>query len=274
MTSKTHTRKTKEPPRFKPFATLPIELQCRIWELACPGSRLVEVYPRPRFLKAVDLAGGLGKVKTSLSMRMFGLTLRLDMAMRVGSSRDVDREADEWEQDQRRRARLKRKQEVPDSEEELDEQVNHRRVTPQSVVGLRGGSSSDPRGVRGYSDAGYDSGSYPSYSEPSDDEAVNTNNQIESTLNGTNDSNGPVRLRGGLASEAARRSAPSTRGVQNPRRDNDESENDSGHYPSESPEPGLETSSLPSYDVEDRWHCEGPVNDEEPRAYKPRWPDS
>ncbi|KAG4422878.1 hypothetical protein IFR04_003948 [Cadophora malorum] len=44
----------------------------------------------------------------------------------------------------------------------------------------------------------------------------------------------PVRMRGGLASAAARRSAPSTGASRKRSREGDDSENDSGHYPSES----------------------------------------
>lgn len=147
-------------------------------------------------------------------------------------------------------------------------------MTRQSAIRLRGDSAPDSGGVRRYSDDGYDSGSYPSYSEKSDDEAFNNDNQVGSTLNGADGSHHPVRLRDGLASEAARRSAPNTGGVKISRRGDDESENDCSHCPSEYPKPGSETGSIASYDVEDSWHCEGPVNNEEPRAYKPRWPDS
>ncbi|KAH9223196.1 hypothetical protein DL95DRAFT_440888 [Leptodontidium sp. 2 PMI_412] len=243
MTSKPHTLKTKRPPRFKPIARLPPELQCRIWELACPGSRLIEVYPRQRcrndfkevvnfgwqahrcecehncnsplaisqvrqesrrvfnrvegehvkcfgthinsekdilyigdrtghlhnteFLKAIDMAGGLGKVKNlaihedvwadtkarhgdeNREFRRCGPVgvvhqlgvKQLTIVGKTSFFRDgtefhnevderewlynSDSEVNEWEQDQRRWTRMERR-EVPDSEEESDEQIQHR----------------------------------------------------------------------------------------------------------------------------------------------------
>ena len=85
--------------------------------------------------------------------------------------------------------------------------------------------------------------SFPSGLRASDDDEVaeeeqevNGGTQADRIRDSTIGSKEPVRTRGGLASAAARRSAPSTGAMRRRSREGDDSDNESGHYPSESEE--------------------------------------
>jgi len=69
-----------------------------------------------------------------------------------------------------------------------------------------------------------------------EEQEVNGGTQADRIRDSTIGSKEPVRTRGGLASAAARRSAPSTGAMRRRSREGDDSDNESGHYPSESEE--------------------------------------